>query len=162
MGANETPIHLGHAEPGGKWSVDFPAVVEAWCASLAGQTGCDLAITIRDKADEKTRLQENGFHAMIRPWASGGKQDITRLKLWLLVECFGVMTYVAPSGEEITQPAEPHTSNLTKAQYSELIEHAMEVAARVGVFLTPPDEYRRIKDQERRRAERRAAKIEDA
>jgi hypothetical protein len=164
MSSMDTPIFLGTALPARErkagdrvWTFDFPGQVDAYVAHLAGETGCELAITIVDKASEKTRLQEAGFHAMIRPLQIALGWNIDQVKQWLLAQIFGTWEWVdTASGMRFELLNEPRTSSLTKVQYSELIERSMEIAASLPrpIILTAPDEYRQLKEKERRKAAR--------
>ena len=46
---------------------------------------------------------------------------------------------------------EPHTSKLSRAKYSELIERTLEIAGECGVILVAPNEYRERKAKEAKR-----------
>jgi hypothetical protein len=158
---SDVPQFLGYAAPGGKWQVEFPTQVQAWCRHLAGDTGCNLIVTIVDADSAKTRRQERGFHACISPWAKQKGWDADHLKQFLLARVFGTFVFIDPgTGEEFRILTEPHTSRLTKRQYSELIDRTMDIAAEDGVILIPPDEWRLIKATERRAAERAARKAQ--
>lgn len=155
MAHSDVPLHLGFAHVGGKLTLDFPSQVTAWCRQLAGDSGEEVHLLITKRSDEKTRAQEKGFHAMLTPWAKERGWRIDALKQVLLKQLFGTYTFVNPqSGEEDVVLAEPHTSKLTKQQYSDLIEGAMEMAAHDGYFLIAPDEYLHAKQQARKKAER--------
>ena len=120
--------------------------------------GCEVAITIEDKAIAKTRLQEKGFHSCLKPWVAEGHR-IDDLKHFLLKEIFGTRESVNPiTGEVVIVLAEPHTSKLSKAQYSELIERTLEIAAGCGVILEAPSEYKARKKAEQQRATRAGRK----
>jgi|GEM_PF-4313429 len=132
-----------HVAPGGKVTLDFPAAVKAFLSRLAGTTGANLAITFADWEAEKTRAQEKGFHAMIRPWAAEIGSRVDDLKRELLEEIFGTMEVThSLTGQVYLVLRKPHTSKLTKREYSELIEHTIEIAASRGYVLTPPEEYK--------------------
>lgn len=158
---SDIPQFLGFAAPGGAWTLDYPKQVEAWCRVLAGETGCNLLVTIVDADAEKTRRQERGFHAMIAPWAKAKGHRVDDLKQILLAEVFGTHVFVDPrSGVELTVLSEPSTSRLTKQQYSDLIDRALDIAADMDDFhLIPPDEWRRARQKERQAALRAANKV---
>lgn len=152
---SETPEFLGYAEPGGAWRVEFPSQVAAWCRGLARDTGCNLLITIVDADAHKTRRQERGFHAMIAPWARRKGWEVDQLKQYLLARTFGTFSYTHEgTGEVFEILSEPSSSRLSKSQYSLLIERAMDIAAEDGVILIAPDEWRKLKDAERRKLAR--------
>ena len=154
---SDVPEFLGYAAVGGEWKPDFPSQVAAWCRGLAGDTGAEIVITITRSEDTKSRRQEKGFHAMVSPWARAKGWDLDTLKQWLLARVFGTHLFTDPTTGEVFQIlAEPHTSKLTKRQYSELIERSIDIAAEDGVILIAPDEWRRMKEQERKQAARKA------
>jgi hypothetical protein len=156
---SDVPQFIGYAAPDGTWNVEFPSQVRAWCKNLAGDTGCELLVTIVDAHSTKTKRQERGFHACITPWARHKGWDVDHLKQFLLARVFGTFIFVDPgTGEEFRILTEPHTSRLTRKQYSELIERTMDIAAEDGFILIPPDEWRITKAADRRKAERAARK----
>lgn len=105
--------------------------------------GEELDLTIRPLAVGRTRQQEKGFHAMISPWARAEGHTIDDLKRDLLAEIFGLREHVDVLTSVVVMVLrEPHTSKLSKAQYNELIERTLEIAARCGHELIPPSEWR--------------------
>ena len=148
---NERP-HYGFAHPGGKLSLDHKALFTAWIAKLAGTTGAEVVLFVADKAWLKTRAQERGFHALIAPWARECGYAIEDLKRFLLGEIFGYLDTVSPlTGERLL--VEPHTSTLSKRQYSELIERTLDIAAtKDDMRLEAPDEYRERKAKTHKQA----------
>jgi L-lysine 2,3-aminomutase len=95
-------------------------------------------------AEEETRsaAQNKAFHKMLEPWCAEG-HDIEDLKDDLLREVFGLREKVnAITGEVTHVLAEPHTSKLTKQQFSLLMERSVQIAADCGVRLELPSEYR--------------------
>lgn len=159
---SEVPVFLGYGHPSGKFDLDFPAAFKARVRELAGDTGAALEVRLTPAGQDKTRAQEQGFHAMVRPWADKRGEPVDYLKQWLLAEIFGTHTYKVPGADAfITILAEPHTSQLTRRQYSDLIEGAMRLAAeRDGYYLTAPDEYRKAKEYLRKQELRAAKKAE--
>lgn len=107
--------------------------------------GEEVAVDFADVAHvvPKTRKQEKGFHAMIAPWAKQEGHRVDDLKRDLLLEVFGEQEHLNPITGEVTMVLrEPHTSTLTKAQYSELIERTLQIGAECGHTLIAPDEWR--------------------
>ncbi len=136
----------------GKLTLDRPGMFKAFVAKKF--TGCEVVVSVEDKALAKTRLQECGFHAMLKPWCAEG-HDIDVLKYALKKQIFGEKEAVDPITGEVTMVLrKPHTSTLTKAEYSELIERTLEIAAGCGVLLEAPSEY---KDRKRREAKKAKA-----
>lgn len=142
----------------------FPAVIDehgrvhlenskqqrAYCkAKLAGQC---VDVIICEQGLMKSRLQEKGFHAMITPWAKSEGHRIDDLKADLLRAIFGEMEHTNPiTGEVSMVLREPHTSTLSRAKYSELIERTLEIGAECGQILEAPHEYRQRKEREARK-----------
>lgn len=152
---NEKP-HYGFAHVGGKLSLDFPTPFKKWIAKLAGTTGAEVVLFVADKAWLKTRQQEKGYHAMIQPLCAAKGWPIADLKRYFLAATFGV-TKSLIDGKEIL--VEPHTSDLSKQQYSELIERTLEIAAEdFDTWLEAPSEWKARKEQERKQAARKQAR----
>jgi hypothetical protein len=148
-------VFQGTVDREGKIHLAFPAQQRAYCrAKLAGQC---VDVIIAPAGAMKTRLQEQGYHAMLGPWLKEGHR-IDDLKRDLLRAIFGEMEHVNPiTGEIVMVLREPHTSTLNRAQYSELIERTLEIAAECGVVLEAPNEYRRRKEQEAKKRRKEAA-----
>lgn len=157
---SDVPIFLAWAKPDGHIKPDFPAPLMSWVKSLAGETGAEVELQITAAGQNATERQKRGFHAMVKPWADKRGDPIDYLKQWLLAEIFGTHTFKVPGTDAvITVLAEPHTSQLTRRQYCDLIEGAMRLAAeRDGVYLIAPDEYRKAKEAAAKQAEREARK----
>lgn len=141
-------VFVGAVDADGRIHLDFPGQQRAYCrAKLAGQC---VDVIVAPAGLLKTRLQEAGYHAMITPWAKSEGHRIDDLKRDLLRHIFGEQEHVNPITGEVTMVLrEPHTSTLSRAKYSELIERTLEIAAECGVFLEAPNEYRRRKEQQR-------------
>ena len=144
-------VFLGRVDDNGTIRLDFPQRQRAYCkAKLAGQC---VDVIITPQGDLKSRLQECGFHAMISPWARESGQAIDSLKRDLLGEIFGWQEHVnVITGEVRMELREPHTSKLSRAKYSELIERSADIAAECGYVLELPHEYRERKEREAKKA----------
>lgn len=147
----------GYIDERGRMDWDAPATVCAFLRARFAKTRVEVRFCAEHGG--KTKAQADGFHAMVTPWARGRGWSIDALKQWLLKEIFGTVDFVHPrTGEVVEVLAEPHTSALTKAQYAELIERSLQLAAECdGVVLTAPDEYRRQQEARRQQAERQQA-----
>ena len=110
--------------------------IAAWLRHFAGQ---DVEIEIRKQGTRKSRDQEAGFHAMITPWAHESGHRIDDLKLDLLGEIFGWSEIPSRWGK--CYPLRLHTSELSKADYSILIDRTLQIAAECGTILVAPDEF---------------------
>jgi hypothetical protein len=107
-------------------------------------SGQEIVIEVRPRRQQRSQLQNAGFHAMIQPWAREEGHAIDDLKLQLLTHVFGTKEVVnAITGEVVTMPKQLHTSTLTVGEFSELVEQTLIIAAECGVILVAPDEYRR-------------------
>jgi hypothetical protein len=149
-------VFTGLIDADGCVHLEHPAQQRAYCKrKLAGQC---VDIIIAPQGAMKTRLQEAGFHAMVTPWAKSEGHRIDDLKRDLLRAIFGEMEHVNPiTGEIMMVLREPHTSTLSRAKYSELIERTLEIAGECGVVLEAPHEHRERKARERRKAAKEAA-----
>lgn len=143
-------VFVGRVDSEGEIHLEFPLQQRAYCKrKLAGKC---IDMLVAEQGLLKSRLQESGFHAMITPWARDGGHRIDDLKLDLLREVFGELEHINPINGEVTMVLrEPHTSKLSRAKYSELIESTLEIAAKCGVILEAPNEYRERKAREAQR-----------
>lgn len=148
-------IFTGLVDDNGVVHLEHPAQQRAYCKrKLAGKC---VDVMIAEQGLLKSRLQECGFHAMISPWAKDEGHNIDDLKDDLLREIFGTREHTNPiTGEVSLVLREPHTSKLSRAKYSELIERTLEIAGECGVILEAPNEYRQRKEKEAKRARRAA------
>lgn len=140
------------SEDGDKLALDFPKAFKAFYKRFAGH---EVELEIRKRRFAKTRLQEKGFHAMITPWANDAGHRIDDLKFDLLGEIFGWNEKPSPLTGKVL-PLKPHTSELTREEYSQLIEGTLEIAASCGYVLEAPNEYKERKQKEAKAAERAA------
>ena len=152
---SEKLIFVGTARKG---VIDYELPERVRQAQLAAAFP-DLVVEVEYREFQETRSarQNRGFHAMIAPWAKERGWRIEALKQFLLKQVFGVLEFTDPKTGEVHEVlAEPHTSTLSVAQFSELIEASLELAAEDGMFLTAPDEYRRQQEARRRKEARKA------
>ena len=143
-------VFVGRVDDEGAIHLEFPKQQRAYCKrQLAGKC---VDVMVAEQGLLKSRLQESGFHAMITPWARDGGHRIDDLKRDVLREVFGRIEHTNPiTGEVEMVLREPHTSRLSRAKYSELIERTLEIAGECGVFLVAPHEYRERKEREAKR-----------
>lgn len=148
-------VFTGLVDSEGTIHLEHPKQQRAYCKrKLAGKC---VDVMVAEQGLMKSRLQESGFHAMITPWAKAEGHRIDDLKRDLLREIFGTMEYTSPiTGEVVMVLCEPHTSTLSRAKYSELIERTLEIAGECGVILEAPNEYRERKAKEAQRLARTA------
>lgn len=143
-------VFTGQCDDEGKIRLEFPQQQRAYCKrKFAGKC---VDVLIAEQGLMKSRLQESGFHAMITPWAKAEGHRIDDLKRDLLREVFGEIEHTNPINGEVSMVLrEPHTSKLSRAKYSELIERTLEIAGECGVILEAPNEYRERKAKEARK-----------
>jgi hypothetical protein len=153
--SQDQAIFVGTVDADGGIHFDFPKQQLGYCkAKLAGQC---VDVIIAPQGQMKSRLQECGFHAMITPWARDEGHAIDDLKRDILRAVFGQKEHTNPITGEIEMVLrEPNTSKLNRAQYSELIERTLDIAAECGVILMAPDEYKRRKERETRKKTKEA------
>lgn len=101
--------------------------------------GTEIVIELFERPVRRTPAQNDFFHAAIMPWAREEGHRIDDLKRDLLGIVFG---WEDSPLREARVPKKPHTSQLTKEEFSELIERTVEIAAECGVVLQLPEEYR--------------------
>jgi len=149
--STDPSVFIAVVDSDGGLQFEFPAVQRAYCRRMMAGQCVDVTIALHGHI--KTRLQEKGFHAMITPWAREEGHRIDDLKRDILRHVFGEIEHTNPiTGEMSMVLAEPHTSKLSRAKYSELIERTLEIAAECGVILTAPHEYREQKAKKARAA----------
>lgn len=147
-------VFLGRVDAAGVIHADHSAQMRAYCKAKLADKCIDIILC--EQGEMKTRLQEMGFHAMITPWAKAEGHAIEDLKRDLLLEIFGTREHVnALTGVVTLVLREPHTSKLSRAKYSELIERTLEIAAGCGHILEAPHEYRMRKEREKKKQLRR-------
>lgn len=148
------PVFVGFVDDSGKLRLDCPSQFRAYMGRLKGEEVC---VELYKRSAHKSRDQEAGFHAMITPWARDEGHQIDALKRDLLIEIFGMSEKVSPLTKQPI-PNEQHTSKLTMAQYSELIERTLDIAAECGYILVAPDEWKRQQEQARKKQARQKTK----
>lgn len=107
-------------------------------AFIAGLPDGDIVLDVAVKSQQRTLSQNNGYHAMLDPWAEHLGYTVDELKL----ECLGITFGWRDSalGEHRT-PLKPHTSGLSVEEFSRLFEHTALIAAGMGFQLVLPSEY---------------------
>lgn len=135
-------------EDGEKLILDFPKMFKAYYRRFAGH---EVELEIRKRRLKQTDRQRKGFHAMITPWANDAGHQIDDLKFDLMGEVFGWSEKPSPLTGRQT-PIKQHTSELTRDEYSTLIERTLEIAASCGYVLEAPNEYKERKKKEAKAA----------
>lgn len=102
--------------------------------------GCELE---EDDPDGRTLAQNSGYHAMIAPLAKARKWPKRALKTYFLGRIFGWIEFEDfTTGEIHRVPRKPSTRELSKRDFSTLIEMTVVLAAQEGYELIPPSEWR--------------------
>ena len=130
-----TPF-TGFVSDAGKLALDYPAQMTAYLKHLAGN---EVEVEIRKRRSRRSAKQNGGFHAMIAPWAKAKGHDVDDLKSDLMGTVFGWAEKRTLADNRV--PLRRHTSDLNTADFSELIDRTLQLAAECGVILEAPDEY---------------------
>ncbi len=154
--SRDASVFTGTVDSDGRIHLDRPKQQVAYCkAKFAGQS---VDVIIAPIGAMKTKRQSDGFHAMLMPWSREEGHRIEDLKRDILRAVFGEIEHVNPiTGEVQKVLAEPHTSKLSRAKYSELIERSLDIAAECGVILIAPSEYREMKEKAARKQRKTVA-----
>jgi hypothetical protein len=141
----------GDMDEHGVVHLDMPrAAVQAICRKRwAGQR---VDVEIRSRKSKRSDLQNKALHAAWKGWADFLGYDVDELKREMLAKVFGTVDMKSPlTGAVVVVPVEPHTSTLNTAQFAELMESAVQVAAETGYLLELPDEWKARKAKAARR-----------
>lgn len=147
----------GWAYPDGRVEWDFPAQVVAWRRKLAGGTRTAISATFYEFRSKRSDRQNRALWALLTAWCEAAKQGWRPddLKDAVMAHVFGTIEVTNPITGEIGKAlAKPHTSTLTISEFCTVIEAILELAATTPpeVFLDSPDEYRKAKERERKKA----------
>jgi hypothetical protein len=154
MGVGVAMHFSGFVESNGRLTLDHKAAFRAFVRRLAGE---EVSVTIHKRREKRSDRQNRALHAMLTPWSHGEGYPMDELKRDLLIAVFGSAEVTSPiTGEVVLVPVKPHTSKLTIAEFAELMERSVEIAAGCGVQLELPNEYRTRKKAEAKQ-KRRAA-----
>ena len=129
-------VFIGFVSDAGKLTLDFPKQMTAYLKHLAGH---EVEVEIRKRRSRRSADQNRGFHAMIAPWAKSEGHDVDDLKSDLMGTVFGWAEKRTLADNRV--PLRRHTSELNTAEFSELIDRTLQIAAECGVILQAPDEY---------------------
>lgn len=137
---------LGFVDDAGKFALDHRAAFLAYAKRFAGY---EVEVSIRRRKTQRSDRQNKALHSMLTPWSHGEGYPIEELKRDLLIAVFGSREVTSPiTGEVILVPVKPHTSQLSTAEFAELMDRSVEIAAGCGVVLELPSEYtaRKVKE----------------
>ena len=148
---SESALFHGFCDDDGTFKLDFPSAFKAYVAKRF--KGEEITIEVYKRRTKRSDRQNKFLHAALAGWARDLGYDIEDLKDALLEQVFGLREMVNPlSGEVKHALAQPHTSTLTTAQFSELCERMIEIAAGTGYIIELPEEFKARKAKEARRA----------
>jgi len=149
----------GRVDAQGRIVWDFPHQVAAYRRHLFAKTGDGhITATFYPMRTKRSDRQNRALHALLTPWARERGWTVDDLKTTMLGIAFGHIERVMPvTGEVVKVLAEPHTSRLDVTKFCFLIEEVLRVAAEDDFWLESPEEYRKAKEAERKKAAKLAA-----
>lgn len=110
--------------------------------------GCEVT---EDAPESRTSPQNRGYHAMIAPLAKARGWPVAALKTYFLGRIFGWIEFEDfTTGEIHRVPRKPSTRELSKRDFSKLIEMTVVLAAQEGYELIPPSDWA---EEQRRKQE---------
>ncbi len=115
-------------------------------------------VEVRLRKTRRSDRQNRALHAAWKGWSDFLGYPVDELKREMLALVFGTEEKASPvTGELRHVLVQPHTSQLTTAQFAELMDRAVQVAAETGYLLELPDEWQ-AKKEPRRPAEHGGAR----
>lgn len=130
---------VGFVDDAGTFTLDHRGAFVAYAKRFKGN---EVELELRLRKAKRSDKQNRAYHACIEPWARDEGYPIEDLKRDLLIEVFGSREVTSPvTGAVTLVPVKPHTSRLTVAEFAELMERTVEIAAGCGVILELPSEY---------------------
>jgi dGTP triphosphohydrolase len=153
---SETATFHGFCDESGTFTLDVPAAFRAYVAKRF--KGEEVTLEVYKRRTKRSDKQNRYLHAALTGWARDLGYDIEDLKDALLEQVFGRREIVNPlTGEVKHALAQPHTSTLSTAQFSELVERMVEIAAGTGYIIELPDEFKTRSHRASREKLRRAS-----
>lgn len=118
----------------------LPPLVRRQLATLLAKVvdGTAIVVELFEVPRQRSAAQNDGFHAMITPWAKDEGHNVDDLKRDLLGTVFG---WAESPLKETRVPLKPRTSALTVEEFSELITRTADIAADCGYVIQLPSEY---------------------
>ena len=134
-------VFPGDCDEKGRIVFDIPAQVVAFCRkAFAGKR---VDVEIRQRKAKRSDRQNRAYHAAIKPWADFLGDDVESVKQDMLALVFGSHLHRSKvSGEWVRVLEKPHTSTLTVAEFSQLMDRTVITAAQTGYVMPLPDEFR--------------------
>lgn len=146
-------IHYAVINPQGDLEFEFQGQQRAFCKRLG--VGACVDVEIREHREKRSDRQNKAMWALLHEWCEQADQGWRPddLKEAVLGEVFGRIEVTMPlSGEIRTVPAKPHSSKLSVSEFIQVIDAILELAAGQDIWLMAPDEYRKAKEEQGRRA----------
>lgn len=146
---------LAHCDADGKLHLDFPAQLRAYCRKRLA--GLQVELEVREMRTKRSDRQNRALWALLSPWAKERGWRTDALKDVVMGIAFGHIEEIIPlTGEVMKVLAKPRSSHLSVTEFCHLIETILETAAEDDYYLDTPDEYRKAKEAERRKAAKAA------
>ena len=140
----------GDCDARGRIAFDVPQAVTAYCRRYAGQR---VDVEIRPRKAKRTDRQNRLFWALLTPWARDLGYAADELKDELLALLWGTEQRPSKLTGELRQvPVKGHSSALTVAEFTELIDFMLTKAAETGYVMELPDEERAARRKDARRS----------
>lgn len=131
----------------------IPDYEKEYNAHLAELDGYEVEQVVRKRRSKRSDRQNRWLWSFLRPFAEHLGYQPEELLMIGLVAVFGthdVMGY--------TVPKEPHSSKLNTDQFSDLCEWFVQKAAEVDFLVLYPEEFKRQKKEQQKRAQKDLAR----
>ena len=136
-------VCAGEVDADGRLHLDLPAAQHRAVlkARFAGER---VDVEVRLRKSRRSDKQNRALHAAWKGWADHLGYPVDELKREMLMQVFGADICEAPALGIFGRmgPRKPHTSALTTAEFAELMDRAVQVAAETGYVLELPDEWK--------------------
>lgn len=149
-----------------------PGTAERDYRALVAQVGEgeDMEMRIRPVPTQRSVQANAAFHACLFEWAAAkglsgkaAEEWVDQVKDDLLALRWGYIVRQNQFTGEITKSlVKPHTSTLTRPEFTEIFDLAAQQASEDHFVMTMPDEYKALKAAEQQQAEREARKAAKA
>ena len=147
----DSALFHGFCDEDGTFSLDYPSAFKAFVSKR--WKGEEITLEVYKRRTKRSDKQNRYLHAALTGWARELGYDIEDLKDALLEQVFGLKEVANPlTGEVKKVLQQPHTSTLTTAQFSELVERMVEIAAGTGYIIDLPDEWKQRQAKDRKAA----------
>lgn len=131
-------------DDGSKLDFDYPTEYRNYIKQFAGH---EVEVEIRKRRSKRSDRQNRWLHSFLGELAEFLGYSLEELKLVGLVAVFGTDTIMG-----FTVPKKPHTSQLNTEEFSDLCEWFVQKAAEVDFVVLYPEEFKREKKKQARKA----------